>query len=111
MLGSAMRSTLNDIQLLPSSTNVSSPHPVSPASEGSETIAKSQGDDNSSKKISKGLYSFKVLAECPITIVTLLQAHQQENISANISILVPIIIKVPLLNTYERNRIIYLCRF
>ncbi|KAI7863236.1 hypothetical protein BDF14DRAFT_1989138 [Spinellus fusiger] len=56
------------------SLSASSPRPMSPAADMSETP---------SKILPKSLYSFKVLTECPIIVVLLFQSHRrlaQENI-------------------------------
>ncbi|KAF9958937.1 hypothetical protein BGZ72_010618 [Mortierella alpina] len=62
---------------------LTSPRPVSPASE----LA-----DQPSKILAKSLFSFKVLTECPIIVVLLFQTHRQF-VNPNIATFIPLIIQ------------------
>ncbi|KAG0235555.1 hypothetical protein B0O80DRAFT_498171 [Mortierella sp. GBAus27b] len=62
---------------------LTSPRPVSPASELS---------DQPSKVLAKSLFSFKVLTECPIIVVLLFQTHRQF-VNPNIATFIPLIIQ------------------
>jgi len=63
---------------------LTSPRPVSPASELT---------DQPSKVLAKSLFSFKVLTECPIIVVLLFQTHRQF-VNPNIATFIPLIIQV-----------------
>ncbi|KAK3822766.1 MAG: hypothetical protein J3Q66DRAFT_279230 [Benniella sp.] len=62
---------------------LTSPRPVSPASELT---------DQPSKVLAKSLFSFKVLTECPIIVVLLFQTHRQF-VNPNIATFIPLIIQ------------------
>lgn len=61
-----------------------SPRPMSPAAESSETPQ---------KVLPKGMFSFKVLTECPIIVVLLFQSHRRYA-GENIMKFVPLIFQV-----------------
>ncbi|KAK6523766.1 hypothetical protein TWF281_001738 [Arthrobotrys megalospora] len=64
------------------STSMQSPKPGSPMMGGDDAPA--------NKNLVKGMQSFKVLAECPIIVVSLFQAHKQL-VPKNIKLFVPLI--------------------
>ena len=76
---------------LPSTPNASthnfqSPRPSSPATSVSELSADPPGTSH----LLKGMQSFKVLAECPIIVVSIFQAHRN-SVSPNVKKFVPLI--------------------
>ena len=86
---------VNAAQATPNSKETfSSPRPSSPAStstsvtSGSIDIAIDQ--PQAPKTLSKGMASFKVLAECPIIVVSLFQAHKPA-VTANVKQFIPLI--------------------
>lgn len=63
------------------------PGPMSPlAVVGSEP----GGDSQPAKQLTRGMQSFKVLAECPIIVVSLFQAHRG-SVHKNVKLFVPLI--------------------
>jgi len=71
----------------PSNQNFQSPKPMSPLIPGSDPIADNQ---QPAKMLTKGMQSFKVLAECPIIVVSLFQAHRT-SVHKNVKLFVPLI--------------------
>lgn len=71
----------------PSNQNFQSPKPNSPLVPGSDPISESQ---QPAKTLTKGMQSFKVLAECPIIVVSLFQAHRNA-VVRNVELFVPLI--------------------
>ncbi|RKP06666.1 hypothetical protein THASP1DRAFT_18177, partial [Thamnocephalis sphaerospora] len=67
----------------PGSMMMMSPRPSSPADLG----------DTPAKQLARGMHSFKVLTECPIIVVLLLQP-QRRSIGANIQAFVPLIMEM-----------------
>jgi transformation/transcription domain-associated protein len=74
---------------MPSTPNnqFQSPKPMSPLIPGSDPIG---GDAQPAKMLIKGMQSFKVLAECPIIVVSLFQAHRN-SVHKNVKLFVPLI--------------------
>ncbi|KAL9111516.1 MAG: hypothetical protein Q9227_004003 [Pyrenula ochraceoflavens] len=66
--------------------NFQSPRPSSPATSVSELSS----DQPGSSQLLKGMQSFKVLAECPIIVVSVFQAHRN-SVSPNVKKFVPLI--------------------
>ena len=71
----------------PGNSNFQSPKPMSPLIPGQDPVAESQ---QPAKMLTKGMQSFKVLAECPIIIVSLFQAHRS-SVHKNVKLFVPLI--------------------
>ena len=71
----------------PANMNVSSPKPMSPLMPGQDPVNDSQQPP---KLLTKGMQSFKVLAECPIIVVSLFQAHRS-SVHKNVTLFVPLI--------------------
>ncbi|KAE8354212.1 transcription-associated protein [Aspergillus coremiiformis] len=67
--------------------NFQSPRPSSPATSVSELGPSDQQGNN---VLLKGMQSFKVLAECPIIVVSIFQTHRN-SVSANVKLFVPLI--------------------
>ena len=90
---------LQPVQSNPTTTSsqaTSSPRPGSPAV--SVPDAGSQGNDprldqQKARPLLKSMQSFKVLAECPITVVSIFQAHR-ESVPKNVETFMPRVIKV-----------------
>ena len=80
--GTASGSTPN------SSSMFSSPRPSSPSA--SSTLELGIDPQTSSRPLTKGMQSFKVLAECPIIVVSLFQAHKS-SVANNVRSFVPLI--------------------
>lgn len=70
-------------------TNFQSPRPGSPVASASDLGAEQQ----TTRPLLKGMQSFKVLAECPIIVVSLFHAHRT-CVSKNVKLFVPCIIEV-----------------
>ncbi|RPB12496.1 hypothetical protein P167DRAFT_506485 [Morchella conica CCBAS932] len=67
--------------------NFQSPRPMSPMNAGQDPGADPQ---QPTKMLVKGMQSFKVLAECPIIVVSLFQAHRS-CVHKNVKLFVPLI--------------------
>ena len=83
----------------PSATNFASPRPNSPAASSMEII----GEQNQPRQLLKGMQSFKVLAECPIIVVSLFQVHRT-CVAKNVRAFVPLIKNVLLLQAKPQER-------
>ena len=70
-----------------SSQNFQSPRPGSPVASVSDLGADPQ---QQTRPLSKGMQSFKVLAECPIIVVSIFQVYRQ-TVPANVKKFVPLI--------------------
>ena len=68
-------------------SNLQSPKPNSPL-PGSDPSGADQNQP--AKMLTKGMQSFKVLAECPIIVVSLFQAHRN-SVQKNVKLFVPLI--------------------
>ena len=90
-----------------SSQNFQSPRPGSPSassvSSGSTSLDLSIIDQQPSRQLIKGMQSFKVLAECPIIVVSLFQAHRN-TVHGNVKTFVPRIKGVLLLQVQAQQR-------
>ncbi|KAI9209824.1 uncharacterized protein BJ171DRAFT_609195 [Polychytrium aggregatum] len=75
-----------DVPLLSQSTD----RPSSPSADQSENAA---SKTSTTKPLQKSVMSFKVLTECPIIIALLFQLHRKY-VQSNVTIFVPLIIKV-----------------
>jgi transformation/transcription domain-associated protein len=78
-----------------------SPRPGSPAS--TITSDMSLGDSQAGHQLLKGMQSFKVLAECPIIVVSLFQAHRN-SVPNNVKLFVPLIKSVLLLQAKPQEK-------
>ncbi|EER41047.1 histone acetylase complex subunit Paf400 [Histoplasma capsulatum H143] len=67
-----------------SSQNFQSPRPSSPATSVSDLVP----DQQSNQQLLRGMQSFKVLAECPIIVVSIFQAHRSV-VSTSVKVFVP----------------------
>ena len=76
----------------PNATNFQSPRPSSPTT----TTTDLGGEQQVNRKLLPGMQSFKVLAECPIIVVSLFQKHGAL-VKRNVSLFVPLIKGVLLL--------------
>ncbi|KAA8642953.1 histone acetyltransferase TRA1 [Aspergillus tanneri] len=85
----------------PSATaqNFQSPRPSSPATSVSDLGPDQQG----SNVLLKGMQSFKVLAECPIIVVSIFQTHRN-SVSANVKLFVPLIKSILLLQAKPQEK-------
>ncbi|RAH67424.1 histone acetyltransferase TRA1 [Aspergillus aculeatinus CBS 121060] len=85
----------------PSATaqNFQSPRPSSPATSVSDL-----GPDQQANNILlRGMQSFKVLAECPIIVVSIFQTHRN-SVAANVKLFVPLIKSILLLQAKPQER-------
>lgn len=78
-----------------------SPRPGSPAS--TITSDMSLGDSQAGHQLLRGMQSFKVLAECPIIVVSLFQAHRN-SVPNNVKLFVPLIKSVLLLQAKPQEK-------
>ncbi|KAI5780891.1 hypothetical protein EDC01DRAFT_259729 [Geopyxis carbonaria] len=69
------------------SQNFQSPKPMSPMIVGGDPVGDTQ---QPAKLLTRGMQSFKVLAECPIIVVSLFQAHRN-SVHKNVKLFVPLI--------------------
>ncbi|PGH00581.1 hypothetical protein AJ80_09152 [Polytolypa hystricis UAMH7299] len=81
------------------SQNFQSPRPSSPATSVSDLGP----DQQASQQLLRGMQSFKVLAECPIIVVSIFQAHRS-SVSANVKVFVPLIKGILLLQAKPQER-------
>jgi transformation/transcription domain-associated protein len=72
---------------LPSTPGNTQNYPMSPLVPGADPAADAQ---QPAKMLTKGMQSFKVLAECPIIVVSLFQAHRN-SVNKNVKLFVPLI--------------------
>ncbi|CAG8887656.1 unnamed protein product [Penicillium salamii] len=79
--------------------NFQSPRPSSPATSVSDLGPEQQ----SSNVLLKGMQSFKVLAECPIIVVSIFQTHRA-SVSANVKLFVPLIKTILLLQAKPQEK-------
>ncbi|XHF99356.1 hypothetical protein AWENTII_002862 [Aspergillus wentii] len=79
--------------------NFQSPRPSSPATSVSDLGP----DQQSSNILLKGMQSFKVLAECPIIVVSIFQTHRT-SVSANVKLFVPLIKSILLLQAKPQEK-------
>ncbi|KAJ5702643.1 hypothetical protein N7488_010191 [Penicillium malachiteum] len=79
--------------------NFQSPRPSSPATSVSDLGPEQQ----SSNVILKGMQSFKVLAECPIIVVSIFQTHRA-SVAANVKLFVPLIKTILLLQAKPQEK-------
>ncbi|KAJ6097184.1 hypothetical protein N7499_001558 [Penicillium canescens] len=79
--------------------NFQSPRPSSPATSVSDLGP----DQQSSNVLLKGMQSFKVLAECPIIVVSIFQTHRA-SVSANVKLFVPLIKTILLLQAKPQEK-------
>ncbi|KAJ5114009.1 hypothetical protein N7456_002543 [Penicillium angulare] len=79
--------------------NFQSPRPASPATSVSDLGPEQQ----SSNVILKGMQSFKVLAECPIIVVSIFQTHRN-SVPANVKLFVPLIKTILLLQAKPQEK-------
>lgn len=82
-----------------STQNFQSPRPSSPATSVSDLAP----DHQSSNVLLKGMQSFKVLAECPIIVVSIFQTHRQY-VSTNVKLFVPLIKCILLLQAKPQEK-------
>ncbi|KAK2748551.1 hypothetical protein FQN57_000686 [Myotisia sp. PD_48] len=79
--------------------NFQSPRPSSPAASVSDLGPDQQGN----QQLVRGMQSFKVLAECPIIVVSIFQIHRS-SVSSNIGVFVPLIKGILLLQAKPQER-------
>ena len=79
--------------------NFQSPRPSSPATSVSDLGP----DQHASNVLLKGMQSFKVLAECPIIVVSIFQTHRN-SVSANVKLFVPLIKSILLLQAKPQEK-------
>lgn len=82
-----------------SAQNFQSPRPSSPATSVSD-LGPDQQPNNA---LLKGMQSFKVLAECPIIVVSVFQAHRS-SVGPNVRLFVPLIKSILLLQAKPQER-------
>ena len=83
----------------PGPANFASPRPGSPASSGVDI----GNEQHQTRHLLKGMQSFKVLAECPIIVVSLFQVHRT-CVAKNVKAFVPLIKKVLLLQAKPQEK-------
>lgn len=76
-----------------------SPRPSSPAT----SVADLAPDQQPGNVLLKGMQSFKVLAECPIIVVSIFQSHRA-SVSANVKLFVPLIKSILLLQAKPQEK-------
>ncbi|KAJ9213961.1 hypothetical protein DTO166G4_4406 [Paecilomyces variotii] len=81
------------------SQNFQSPRPSSPAT----SVADLGPDQQANHHLLKGMQSFKVLAECPIIVVSIFQAHRS-SVNPNVKLFVPLIKSILLLQAKPQER-------
>lgn len=79
--------------------NFQSPRPSSPAT----SVGDLAPDQQPGNILLKGMQSFKVLAECPIIVVSIFQTHRA-SVSANVKLFVPLIKTILLLQAKPQER-------
>lgn len=79
--------------------NFQSPKPSSPATSVSDLAP----DQQSTSVLLKGMQSFKVLAECPIIVVSIFQTHRH-SVQTNVKLFVPLIKSILLLQAKPQER-------
>lgn len=79
--------------------NFQSPRPTSPGTSVSELGP----DQQASHYLQKGMQSFKVLAECPIIVVSIIQAHRNA-VATHVKSFVPLIKNILLLQAKPQER-------
>ncbi|KAL2811601.1 hypothetical protein BJX63DRAFT_274498 [Aspergillus granulosus] len=77
-----------------------SPRPSSPAASVPDLVPDQQTSNN---VLLKGMHSFKVLAECPIIVVSIFQTHRN-SVSANVKLFVPLIKSILLLQAKPQEK-------
>ncbi|KAL4999408.1 hypothetical protein BDV10DRAFT_193620 [Aspergillus recurvatus] len=83
-----------------SAPNFQSPRPSSPAASVPDIGSDQQTSNN---VLLKGMHSFKVLAECPIIVVSIFQTHRT-SVSANVKLFVPLIKSILLLQAKPQEK-------
>ncbi|KAL4904464.1 hypothetical protein BDW74DRAFT_31128 [Aspergillus multicolor] len=83
-----------------SAPNFQSPRPSSPAASVPDIGADQQTSNN---VLLKGMHSFKVLAECPIIVVSIFQTHRA-SVAANVKLFVPLIKSILLLQAKPQEK-------
>ncbi|KKK18394.1 hypothetical protein P175DRAFT_0247193 [Aspergillus ochraceoroseus IBT 24754] len=83
-----------------SAQNFQSPRPSSPAASVPDLGPDQQAASN---VLLKGMHSFKVLAECPIIVVSIFQTHRN-SVSANVKLFVPLIKGILLLQAKPQEK-------
>ncbi len=83
-----------------SAPNFQSPRPSSPATSVPDLAAEQQTSNN---VLLKGMHSFKVLAECPIIVVSIFQTHRN-SVSTNVKLFVPLIKSILLLQAKPQEK-------
>ncbi|KAL4867062.1 hypothetical protein BDV12DRAFT_124197 [Aspergillus spectabilis] len=83
-----------------SAPNFQSPRPSSPAASVPDLGPDQQTSNN---VLLKGMHSFKVLAECPIIVVSIFQTHRN-SVSANVKLFVPLIKSILLLQAKPQEK-------
>lgn len=81
------------------SQNFQSPRPSSPATSMSDMPS----DQQANQPLARGMRSFKVLAECPIIVVSIFQIHRTP-VPANVKLFVPLIKDILLLQARPQER-------
>ncbi|KAB8073752.1 hypothetical protein BDV29DRAFT_133154 [Aspergillus leporis] len=80
--------------------NFQSPRPSSPATSVSDL---GPSDPQGNNVLLRGMQSFKVLAECPIIVVSIFQTHRN-SVSANVKLFVPLIKSILLLQAKPQEK-------
>ncbi|KAL4938978.1 hypothetical protein BDV06DRAFT_44315 [Aspergillus oleicola] len=83
-----------------SAQNFQSPRPSSPAASVADLGPDQQTSNN---VLLKGMHSFKVLAECPIIVVSIFQTHRP-SAQANVKLFVPLIKSILLLQAKPQEK-------
>ncbi|EFE39399.1 hypothetical protein TRV_05919 [Trichophyton verrucosum HKI 0517] len=80
--------------------NFQSPRPSSPATSVSDLGPEQQ---QTNQMLAKGMHSFKVLAECPIIVVSIFQIHRHP-VTTNVKVFVPLIKGILLLQARPQEK-------
>ena len=80
-----------------------SPRPSSPATALTSSAGDIGSEHQQTRMLLKGMQSFKVLAECPIIVVSLFQAYRN-CVNKNVKLFVPLIKNVLLLQAKPQEK-------
>ncbi|KAF2754000.1 hypothetical protein EJ05DRAFT_457386 [Pseudovirgaria hyperparasitica] len=80
-----------------------SPRPGSPAASIASLASELPGEQQQARPLLKGMQSFKVLAECPIIVVSLFQAYRS-CVNKNVQLFVPLIKQVLMLQAKPQEK-------
>ncbi|KAF2111319.1 hypothetical protein BDV96DRAFT_190671 [Lophiotrema nucula] len=113
LMGQAVEDTFNNPTPAPATAGVpstpsnhqysQSPRPGSPATALTSSTGDIGSEQQQARMLLKGMQSFKVLAECPIIVVSLFQAYRN-CVNKNVKLFVPLIKNVLLLQAQPQEK-------